>query len=86
MNDALYARLAFCMDELKLDAKDKDGKPLNLVAKARAYLWENNRYLAAAADLPARETEALVVFLTAADRETTKKALFAALPEMCFPL
>ena len=86
VNDALYARLAFCMDELKLDARDKDGKPLNLVAKARAYLWENNRYLAAAADLPARETEALVVFLTAADRETTKKVLFAALPEMCFPL
>ena len=86
VDDALYARIAFCIDDLKLDANDKEGRPLNLVAKARSYLWENNRYLAAAGNLPARETESLVVFLTAADRETTKKALFAALPEMCFSL
>ena len=86
VDDALYVRLAFCLYELKLDATDKDGKPLNLVAKARAYLWENNRYLAAAQNLPARDTENFVEFLTAADRESTKKALFAALPEMSFSL
>ena len=78
VDDALYARLAFCLDELKLDPER--------TAKARAYLWDKNRYLAAARDLPAREVETFVVFLTAADREGTKKALFAALPEMCFPL
>ena len=86
VDDALYARLAFCMDELKLDAVDKEGNRLDVVSKARAYLWDGNRYLAAARNLPAREMESLVVFLTAADRETTKKTLFAALPEMCFPL
>ena len=58
VDDALYARLAFCLDELKLDPER--------VAKARTYLWTEGRYLAAARTLPARETEALVVFLTAA--------------------
>ena len=86
VDDALYARLAFCMDELKLDVVGKDGVPAGIVAKARAYLWGGNRYLAAARNLPARDMEALVVFLTEVDRESTKKALFAALPEMCFPL
>ena len=86
VDDALYARLAFCLDELKLDVVDKNGAPAGTAAKARAYLWEGNRYLAAARDLPARDMEALVVFLTAVDRESTKMALFAALPEMCFPL
>jgi transcription elongation GreA/GreB family factor len=86
VDDALYARIAFCMDELKLDAVDKEGNRLDVVSKARAYLWDGNRYLAAARSLPAREMESLVVFLTAADRESTKKTLFAALPEMCFPL
>ena len=83
VDDALYARIAFCMDELKLDPEN--------VAKARAYLWakglkDEERYLAAARTLPARETGNLVAFLTAEDRETTKKQLFAVLPQMCFPL
>ena len=86
VDDALYARLAFCLDELKLDVVDKNGSPAGTAAKARAYLWDGNRYLVAARNLPARDMEALVVFLTAVDRESTKKALFAALPEMCFPL
>ncbi len=86
VDDALYARLAFCLDELKLDVVDKNGAPAGTAAKARAYLWDGNRYLVAARNLPARDMEALVVFLTAVDRESTKKALFAALPEMCFPL
>ena len=77
VDDALYARLAFCLDELKLDPE--------CVAKARTYLWTDNRYLAAARTLPARETEALVVFLTADNREARKHELFKVLPEMCFP-
>ena len=78
VDDALYARLAFCVDALKLESPS--------VSACRAYLWDGNRYLAAARDLPARDAGTLVAFLTAADRETTKKELFRALPEMCFPL
>ena len=78
VDNALYARLAFCVDALKLEEPP--------VAKCRAYLWDSDRYLAAARDLPARDTDTLVVFLTAANREETKHKLFAALPEMCFTL
>ena len=78
VDNALYARLAFCVDALKLEEPP--------VSKCRAYLWEANRYLAAARDLPARDTDTLVVFLTAENREETKHKLFAALPEMCFTL
>ena len=78
MDNALYARLAFCVDALKLETPS--------VAKCRAYLWDANRYLAAARDLPARDTDNLVVFLTAENREETKHQLFAAMPEMCFSL
>ena len=77
VDDALYARLAFCLDELKLDPER--------VAKARTYLWTEGRYLAAARSLPARETEALVVFMTADNREARKHELFKVIPEMCFP-
>ncbi|MBO5941257.1 MAG: GreA/GreB family elongation factor, partial [Kiritimatiellae bacterium] len=78
VDNALYARLAFCVDALKLETPS--------VAKCRAYLWEGNRYIAAARDLPARDTDNLVVFLTAENRESTKHDLFAAMPEMCFSL
>ena len=78
VDNALYARLAFCVDALKLEEPP--------VAKCRAYLWDADRYLAAARDLPARDTDTLVVFLTAENREETKHKLFAALPEMCFTL
>jgi transcription elongation GreA/GreB family factor len=78
VDNALYTRIAFCADALKLE------KPS--VPKCRAYLWESNRYLAAARDLPARDTGNLVVFLTAENREQTKHQLFAAIPEMCFSL
>ena len=78
VDDALYARLAFCVDALKLETPP--------VSKCRAYLWEGNRYLAAARDLPARDTGNLVVFLTAENREEAKHMLFAAMPEMCFSL
>ena len=78
VDDALYARLAFCVDALKLETPP--------TAKCRSYLWECNRYLAAARNLPARDVGTLVVFLTAENREETKHRLFAALPEMCFTL
>ncbi|MBE6397892.1 MAG: hypothetical protein E7046_12895, partial [Lentisphaerae bacterium] len=77
-DNALYARLAFCVDALKLETPS--------VSKCRAYLWEGSRYLAAARDLPARDTDSLVVFLTAENREETKHRLFEAMPEMCFSL
>ena len=77
VDDALYARLAFCVDSLKLETPP--------VSKCRSYLWERNRYLAAARSLPARDTGNLVVFLTAENREETKHRLFDALPDMCFP-
>ena len=78
VDNALYARLAFCVDALKFEEPS--------TAKCRAYLWEGNRYLAAARDLPARDTGTLVVFLTAENREETKRRLFEAIPDMCFAL
>jgi len=78
VDNALYARLAFCVDALGLETPS--------VSKCRSYLWEGNRYLAAARDLPARDTDNLVVFLTAENREETKHRLFETMPEMCFPL
>ena len=78
VDNALYARLAFIASALKLEDVS--------VSKCRAYLWEGNRFIAAARDLPARDTGNLVVFLTAENREETKRQLFAAIPEMCFSL
>ena len=78
VDDALYARLAACLAELKLDDA--------VAAKARAYLWTDARYLAAARDLPASEMSRLVDFLVAENEAEAKQKLFAALPEMCFPL
>ena len=79
VDDALYARLAACLAELKLDDA--------VAAKARSYLWTDARYLAAARDLPASEMSRLVAFLVAEDKEGTVKAgLFEALPQRCFPL
>ena len=83
VDDALYARIAFCLDDLKLDPER--------VAKARAYLWAKGpkgeeRYLAAARTLPAREVGSLVAFLTAEDREGAKAVLLGVLPQMCFAL
>ena len=44
------------------------------------------RYLAAARTLPAREVGSLVAFLTAEDREGAKAVLLGVLPQMCFAL
>lgn len=76
VDDALYARLAFCVDALKLEAPS--------TAKCRSYLWEGDRYIAAARNLPARDVGNLVVFMTAENREETKHKLFEALPKMNF--
>ncbi len=78
VDDALYARIAFCIDGLKLNPE--------LVAKTRRRLWEGGLYLRAARELPARDVGALVKFLVAENPEETKKELFAALPKMCFTL
>lgn len=76
VDDALYARLAFCVDALRLEVPP--------TAKCRNYLWEGDRYLAAARALPARDVGNLVVFMTAGNREETKHNLFAAMPKMNF--
>ena len=78
VDDALYARIAACLAELKLDDA--------VAAKARTYLWGESRYLAAARDLPASEMARFVSFLVSENEEEAKKNLFAALPQMCFPL
>jgi len=93
VDDALYARIAFCISDLQLDAVLEGDEDLAFArtAKVRAYLWEKGlkdeeRYLKAARELPAREVGNLVAFMTAEDRETTKRRLFDVLPQMCFPL
>ena len=78
VDDALYARLAACLAELKLDDA--------VASKARAYLWGESRYLAAARDLPASEVARFVAFLVAENEEEAKRNLFAEMPQMCFPL
>ncbi|MBO7685410.1 MAG: hypothetical protein J6V72_03450, partial [Kiritimatiellae bacterium] len=78
VDDALYARIAACLAELKLDDA--------VAAKARSYLWTDARYLDAARDLPASEMARFVSFLVSENEEEAKKNLFAALPQMCFPL
>ena len=78
VDDALYARLAACLAELQLDDA--------VASKARAYLWGEARYLDAARDLPASEMSRFVAFLVAENEEEAKQKLFAAMPQMCFPL
>ena len=92
-DDALFARIAFCIDDLQLDPEMAANEKLAHAnsAKSRAYLWEKllseeTRYLAAARALPARETGALVKFLTKENADEAKAKLFAELPQMCFAL
>ncbi len=89
VDDALYARIAFCIGDLKLDGDlQKLEKPTSL-AKVRAYLWAKDvsgeeRYIAAARTLPARDVGSLVAFLVAENREEARGVLLEALPRMCF--
>ena len=89
VDDALYARIAFCIGDLKLDGDlQKLEKPTSL-AKVRAYLWAKDvageeRYIAAARSLPARDVGSLVAFLAAENRDEARDALLEALPRMCF--
>jgi transcription elongation GreA/GreB family factor len=89
VDDALYARIAFCIGDLQLDGDlQKLEKPTSL-AKVRAYLWEKDvsgeeRYIAAARSLPARDVGSLVSFLVAENRDEARGVLLEALPRMCF--
>ena len=74
VDDALYARLACLVRELKLETP--------AASEMQAYLWERKRYVKAAADLPAREVGAMLAFL--ADSDESKARLYAAIPELCF--
>ena len=74
VDDALYARLACIVRELKLETP--------AMSEMQAYLWERKRYVKAAADLPAREVGAMLDFL--ADSDESKARLYAAIPELCF--
>ncbi len=93
VDDALYARIAFCISDFSLDgalaqnAKLEHARP----AKVRAYLWERGlgdepRYLRTARELPVREVGNLVAFLASGDCEAAKATLLDALPQMCFAL
>ncbi len=97
VDDALFARIAFCISDLGLDEVLAANEKLAFAcsAKSRAYLWDKllsgeSRYLKAARTLPAREAGALVKFLTKAETEEAaaeaKAKLFAELPQMCFAL
>ena len=74
VDDALYARLACLVRELRLETP--------ATSEMQAYLWERRRYIKAAADLPAREVGAMLAFL--ADSDESKARLYAAIPDLCF--
>jgi transcription elongation GreA/GreB family factor len=89
VDDALYARIAFCVGDLKLDEDLQNFEKPTSLAKARAYLWDKDvsgeeRYLSAARDLPARDVGSLVAFLAAENREEARDVLLGTLPRMCF--
>ena len=74
VDDALYARLAATVRDLKFERPS--------AAEMRDYLWERRRFVAAAAALPAREVGALVSFLAVDDDSRAK--LCKAIPELCY--
>ena len=97
VDDSLFAQVAFCIADLKLDAQLAADSNLEFAVseKSREYLWSpllsgETRYLAAARELPARDMEALVAFMTGSENEESRNAakatLLADLPKMCFPL
>jgi len=97
VDDALFAQIAFCIAELKLDALLAANEKLAFAIseKSRTYLWGEllsgeHRYLDAGRKLPARDTGKLVQFMTGSEDETlrneAKSKLFAELPKMCFAL
>jgi transcription elongation GreA/GreB family factor len=73
---ALYARLAALMDRTRIEAVPP--------AEMRAHLWEQNRFLKAASQLVARDTERLVKVLLAEPGADAR--LLAVLDEMPFVL
>ena len=78
VDDALYSSLACAVSRLGFINPPAD--------QMRSYLWEHDRYLDAARELPAREVGALLTFLLADDNGNAKKTILDALPRMCFQL
>lgn len=96
-NDSLYARIAFCIDNLKLDYSD-EAFAFARPEAARAYLWTKNpvgdeeRFMRASRELPVREIGRLVKFLVGAEKDAEltpeqnerKVKLLAMLPKMSY--
>lgn len=82
VDDSLYLRIAFCLDGLGFDPET--------VAKARNYMWAEERYLDAARVLPARDMARFVAFLsmgfTEEERAERKQKLFDNLSVMTYSL
>ena len=74
VDDALYARLACAVTEL--------GFATPSAAEMREYLWERKRFVAAAAELPAREVGEFLAFLAVDDQ--AKDRIYKAIPEFCY--
>ena len=74
VDDALYARLACAVTEL--------GFATPPACEMRDYLWERKRFVAAAAELPAREVGEFLVFLAVDDQ--AKDRICKAIPEFCY--
>ena len=74
VDDALYARLACAVTEL--------GFATPSAAEMREYLWERKRFVAAAAELPAREVGEFLAFLAIDDQ--AKDRIYKAIPEFCY--
>ena len=74
VDDALYARLACAVTEL--------GFANPPACEMREYLWERKRFIAAAAELPAREVGQFLAFLAVDDQ--ARDRLYKAIPEFCF--
>ncbi len=73
-DDALFVRLACSIRKLGFVEPSVEGM--------RAYLWERNRFIKAAAALPAREVGDMVAFLACDDESKAK--LYSAIPSLCF--
>jgi len=73
-DEALYARLACLVTELKFARPSADSM--------RAHLWERHRYIRAAQQLPAREVGAMFDFLAASEDEKLK--LYRSISEFSF--
>ncbi len=74
VDDALYARIAATITELKFERPS--------AAEMRAYLWERRRFIKAAQTLPAREVGTMIAFL--AEDAAARAKICKAVPELCY--